>query len=72
MDQAFGMDLKDLLSSIFIRNADFDMNLQSSGSENCLIKQVFSISHANYDYIVQGLDTVQIGEKLIHYSIFWT
>lgn len=66
------MDLKDLLSSIFIRNADFDMNLQSSGSENCLIKQVFSICHANYDYIVQGLDTVQIGEQLIHYSIFWT
>ena len=56
------MDLKNLNSSIFIRNIDLNMNLKPSRPEYRLINQILSIGNTNDKNVVEGVNSVDTSE----------
>ena len=60
---------QDLNTAALIGKANFNLDLQTARPQQCLIKHVLPVSHANEQYIVQRIHTINLGEKLIHHSV---
>ena len=62
------MYLKDLLPSVLIRQANLQMNLKSTRSNDGFIEQLFAICHADHEYVVSRVDAVQLRQQLVDYG----
>mmetsp|Transcript_3643 Transcript_3643/g.8113 ORF Transcript_3643/g.8113 Transcript_3643/m.8113 type:complete len:332 (+) Transcript_3643:111-1106(+) len=66
---AFGMNLEDVATSLQIGQAEFDLAVQSTGSQEGRIQRVWTIGgHENLD-IASSVKTIQFGNNLQHGSL---
>lgn len=63
------MNFEDLLSSFSVGELYFDMDLESSWSEDSFVQQIFSISHPNDHDVVEGFNPVYICQQLIDHLV---
>lgn len=42
------------------------MNFKSSGSQDSLVKKIFSVGHTDHDNVVESFDSIDICKKLIY------
>lgn len=62
LSHTLGMNLEDLLSTIFIWQSNFKMNFHTSWSQNGWVDHIFSICHTNNQDIVQTFYTIHFSE----------
>jgi hypothetical protein len=58
--QFFGTDVQDLASSGLVGEGDFDMDFQTTRSEERFINHVLSVGHTNDEDVVQLVDTIHL------------
>ena len=60
------MDLQNLCPAILIWEANLDVDLQSAWSEESFVDQILSVGHSDHNDIIDCLDSVQVGQQLVH------
>jgi hypothetical protein len=65
--QEIRLHLQDLLPALLVRETDFDVYLQATGTKQGLVEHVLSVGHPDQKNVVQGLDAVNLGEHLVYW-----
>jgi hypothetical protein len=63
------MYLKYLQSPRLIREPDLQVYLETAGSKHGLINHVLPVGHPNNQNVVEAVDSVDLREQLVHYSL---
>mmetsp|Transcript_6570 Transcript_6570/g.10354 ORF Transcript_6570/g.10354 Transcript_6570/m.10354 type:complete len:213 (+) Transcript_6570:967-1605(+) len=62
---AFSVNVNDLLSAFFVRQANLDLNLKSSWSQKSRINHIEPIGHSNKQHIIQRVYPINFCQQLI-------
>mmetsp|Transcript_18438 Transcript_18438/g.48130 ORF Transcript_18438/g.48130 Transcript_18438/m.48130 type:complete len:560 (-) Transcript_18438:737-2416(-) len=60
-----GVDFKDLLAALLVRQPDLHVHLQAPRAQQRLVQHVLAVGHADEQDVVQGVNSVDLGEQLV-------
>jgi hypothetical protein len=61
-----GVDFEDLETAFGIGEVDFHFYFKAAGAEEGFVNHIDAVCHANYEDVVELVDTVHFGEELVH------
>mmetsp|Transcript_11583 Transcript_11583/g.12735 ORF Transcript_11583/g.12735 Transcript_11583/m.12735 type:complete len:257 (-) Transcript_11583:522-1292(-) len=72
LSYGFGMNFQNFASSGFIGERNFDLSIQSSGSEKCGIQNIGSVRRHNHLNLSKVIESIQLVQKLHQCSLDFT
>eukprot|EP00906_Rhabdomonas_costata_P037239 RCo052359 len=63
------VNLEDLQPALLVRKTNLDQNLEAARPQQGLVQEVLAVGHPNQQHVVQGLHSVDLGQKLIHHTV---